>query len=247
MILLKLLLVPLLLAAVTLAGRRWGQSVAGWLGSFPIVAGPILLILSIENGAAFGARAAQMAMACIAATMAFFVVYARLSDRLGWPATMAASLVVWGVAVALLQALPQTLPVATALALVALALSPAAMGARPVPAERRAPHPLELPARMLAGAALTLATSGLGARFGAEASGYAALFPVVGATVAGFSHAANGAPSAGAFLHGMTRGMWSVAVFCGALALGLARWPIAPAFAAATAATVAMHAFTRPR
>ena len=44
MILLKLLLVPLLLAAVTLAGRRWGQSVAGWLGSFPIVAGPILLI-----------------------------------------------------------------------------------------------------------------------------------------------------------------------------------------------------------
>ena len=63
MILLKLLLVPLLLAAVTLAGRRWGQSVAGWLGSFPIVAGPILLILSIENGAGFGARAAQMAMA----------------------------------------------------------------------------------------------------------------------------------------------------------------------------------------
>ena len=31
------------------------------------------------------------------------------------------------------------------------------------------------------------------------------------------------------------------------MALGLARWPIAPAFAAATAATVAMHAFTRPR
>ena len=58
LIALKLLLVPALLALVTLAGRRWGQRVAGWLGSFPIVAGPILLILTLENGVAFGVAAA---------------------------------------------------------------------------------------------------------------------------------------------------------------------------------------------
>jgi hypothetical protein len=41
-LLLKLLLVPLLIYLVTLAGRRWGPAVAGWLSAFPIVAGPIL-------------------------------------------------------------------------------------------------------------------------------------------------------------------------------------------------------------
>jgi hypothetical protein len=32
---LKLALVPMLILGVTLAGRRWGPSVAGWLSAFP--------------------------------------------------------------------------------------------------------------------------------------------------------------------------------------------------------------------
>lgn len=253
MIAIKLLLVPLLLAAVTLAGRRWGQNVAGWLGSFPIVAGPILLVLSLEQGAAFGAAAAQFALAGIAATMAFFVVYARMAAHAGWGASMLGALLVWLVAVAGLMQLPQSLPLALGIALSSLAVSARAMGAAPAPppgpaaATMRRPHGLELPARMAAGAALTVTSSALAARFGADASGYAALFPVVGATAAGFNHATAGAGSARAFLRGMTRGMWSVAVFCGVLTLTLARWPVAAAFAAAGAATVAMHATTRPR
>ena len=59
---LKLLLVPSLLATVTLVARRWGANVAGWLASFPIVAGPVLLVLTLEQGAAFGARAAAAAV-----------------------------------------------------------------------------------------------------------------------------------------------------------------------------------------
>ncbi|HBF50271.1 MAG TPA: hypothetical protein DDX04_07705, partial [Massilia sp.] len=54
---LKLVLVPLLIYLVTLAGRRWGPSVAGWLSAFPIVAGPILLTLALEQGAPFAASA----------------------------------------------------------------------------------------------------------------------------------------------------------------------------------------------
>ncbi|MCU0760831.1 MAG: hypothetical protein MUF07_16750 [Steroidobacteraceae bacterium] len=243
----KLLLVPLLVAAVTLAGRRWGQNLAGWLGSFPIVAGPILLILAVENGNAFGARAAQMALAGIAAAMVFYVAYARLAPRLGWAATLAASLATWAVAVAALQALPQTLPVAALLAAASLLASPRAMGTQPPPAAGFHPHPLELPARMAFGAGLTVATSALGARLGPEASGYAALFPIVGAVVASFNHATHEARAAGAFLAGMTRGMWSVGTFCLALTLALPRWPLAAAFVAAILGTVATHALMRPR
>ena len=65
-LLLKVLLVPSLIALVTLAGRRWGQRLAGWLGGFPIVAGPVLLVLAIENGNAFAAEAAFAALVGLA-------------------------------------------------------------------------------------------------------------------------------------------------------------------------------------
>jgi hypothetical protein len=257
LIALKLLLVPALLALVTLAGRRWGQRVAGWLGSFPIVAGPILLILTLENGVAFGVAAAERAMAGVAATTGFFVLYARLAPRLSWPVTAAVATAAWLALAVSLGLLPATLAAATAVALVALVLAPRAMGATradatphvapPAAGPAMPPSRGELPARMLAGAALVFVTSGLGARFGPEASGYAALFPVVGGTAAVFNHARQGSETAVNFLRGTNRGMWSVAVFCGVLSLALTRWPVAMAFGGALAATVATHAATLPR
>ena len=255
MLALKLLLVPTLLAAVTLAGRRWGQRTAGWLGSFPIVAGPILLILAIEHGAPFAALAAERAMAAIAATMAFFVVLARLAPRLRWASALGVAFIAWVALVAALSWLPATLPIATSAAVVALALAPLAMGAElATPAATAATGPTpsrpsrwELPSRMLAGAALALITSHLGARFGPETSGYAALFPVVGATAAGFNLARQGAPSAVSFLRGMTRGMWSVAVFCGVLSLTLLHLSVPAAFGIALLTTIVSHAIVQPR
>lgn len=253
MLALKLLLVPSLLALVTLAGRRWGQRVAGWLGSFPIVAGPILLILTLENGTTFGAAAAQRALAGVVATIGFFVLYARLAPRLSWPAALLACTGAWLVLVAWSGALPATLLAAALAALVALLLAPRAMGTGALPATTASapatspPAHGELAARMLAGAALVLVTSGLVADFGPEASGYASLFPVVGGTAAVFNHARQGAGTAVNFLRGTNRGMWSVAVFCGVLTLALPRMPIAAAFGLALIATVTTHALTLPR
>jgi hypothetical protein len=62
-----------------------------------------------------------------------------------------------------------------------------------------------------------------------------------------FNHARQGSETAVNFLRGTNRGMWSVAVFCGVLSLALTRWPVAMAFGAALAATVATHAATLPR
>ena len=56
-LLLKLCLVPSLIYLVTLIGRRWGPNAAGWFSALPIVAGPILLTMAIEQVgglAAFG-------------------------------------------------------------------------------------------------------------------------------------------------------------------------------------------------
>ncbi len=57
MLLLKLFLVPLLLLATSLAGRRWGRA---WRAAWPACrwSGPILLVLTLEHGDTFGVQAA---------------------------------------------------------------------------------------------------------------------------------------------------------------------------------------------
>jgi hypothetical protein len=88
-LLLKLLLVPGLVAAVTLAVRRWGPAVGGWLAGLPVVAGPVLVFYAIEQGPAFAAQAAHATLAGLIATVAFAVAYARCSVRLRWYACVA--------------------------------------------------------------------------------------------------------------------------------------------------------------
>ncbi len=74
----KILLSPLCVVAVSLAGRRWGVAMAGMLGGLPVVAGPILLIETILHGHGFGADAAAGALLGLAALTAF-VVYGRIA------------------------------------------------------------------------------------------------------------------------------------------------------------------------
>ena len=46
-LLLKLVLVPGLIALVTVAGRRFGPRIGGWLNALPLVAGPVLFFLAL--------------------------------------------------------------------------------------------------------------------------------------------------------------------------------------------------------
>ena len=58
MLALKLTLVPVFLLIVSMSGKWWGPSIAGWLAGLPVVAGPILYLLVLAHGPVFGAHAA---------------------------------------------------------------------------------------------------------------------------------------------------------------------------------------------
>jgi hypothetical protein len=55
MLALKLTLVPLFLLTVSMSGKWWGPSIAGWLAGLPVVAGPILYLLVLSQCPAVGA------------------------------------------------------------------------------------------------------------------------------------------------------------------------------------------------
>src|SRR5437763_972159 len=87
----KLILSPLLIGGLSLAGRRWGPAVSGWLAGLPLTSGPVLLFLALDQGPAFTVAAAQATMLGLISTGAFCLVYSRLAYRRPWPATLLAS------------------------------------------------------------------------------------------------------------------------------------------------------------
>lgn len=240
---LKLLLVPALIALVTLAGRRWGPSVAGWLSAFPIVSGPILLALALEQGSAFAAVAAANTLLAVLAVLVFSVVYARMAARADVTACLCAALLAWGLAVAVLQGLHLAPWIGFILVAAGLLAAPRLIGQPPAPASASATTKpaRDLPWRMLAGALLTLAVTGAASGLGPALSGLFAMFPVMSTVLVGFSHRASGAGFAVALLRGMVGGYYAFAVFCLTLALLLPGRAPGPVFLLATACALAVQ------
>jgi hypothetical protein len=227
---------PLLIGAATLAGRRWGQSVGGWLVGLPLTTGPVAFFIALGQGEAFAAAAAVGSLEGAAAEAAFCVCYGRLAARVGWPLGLLAGTGAFAAVGAALQALalgpiPALLAGVAALAL-ALRLVPAASaGAAPVPPPRG-----DLPARMALATAVVLLITALAPRLGGRLS-FAAI-------LAAFAHRLQGAAAAVSVLRGLLFGLFAFVAFCFVLGVGLVPLGIAGAFTAATAVALAVQALS---
>ena len=247
MLALKLLLVPAFVLLVSLAGRRYGPSMAGWLAGLPVVAGPILFFLAWEQGPVFAHGAAVLGLSAVAATVSFCLAYAHACRRLPWPLALAVSVGVWVVMALLLSALPPSPWLALAVAAVALLLAPhLSPQVAPIVAGREM-GPVELAIRVAAGAALTLGVTLASERLGPVWSGLLAVFPVLTLVLAVFSHRGQGAAYTAALLRALVTGLYAFAAFCFVLAHTVPHVGVLAAFGAATLAALVAQAFTRKR
>lgn len=243
LLLAKVLLSPLCVVAVSLAGRRWGVAIAGVLGGLPVVAGPILLVETLQHGRDFGAGAAAGTLLGLAALTAFAVVYGRVAAKAGPPRSVLCG---WGaflLSVAILD--PLHPPPALSLAFVAICF---ALGRRLLPAVPWAPPVAvrppswDLPARALAALSLVLALTAVSGALGPHLSGLLAPFPIITSVLAVFTHAHGGAAQAVTLLRGFLLGFYGFAAFCFVLALALPSLAIGAAFGLATATALAVQA-----
>jgi uncharacterized membrane protein (GlpM family) len=242
---LKLFLVPAFLLLVSLAGKRWGPSVAGWLAGLPVVAGPILFFLAVERGDAFASSAAASALSAVVASVAFSVTYSHAAQRMSWAPSLLLALPAWGAAAFVLSLLPSNISLSLLLALITLMAAP-----RLFPAAHALPttyvvSTIELCCRMLAGAVLVVVVTVAAERLGSNWSGLLAVFPVLGIVLAVFSHRTQGSVFVAALLRAMATGLYSFASFCFALSLALPYTGIPAAFAMAVALAVAVQVATK--
>ena len=246
-LILKLCLVPALIYLVTLIGRRWGPNAAGWFSALPIVAGPILLTMALEQGRSFVAMAAANTLLAVIAVVVFCLAYAWAACRFGVAGSLLAALAAYAAAVAGLQLVE--LPLLPGFALVvgflvvAPRLFPHMRSGEAVARNDRQPN--DLPLRMLAGAALSFTVTCAAASLGPRLSGVFAMFPVMGTILVGFSHYGSGRDYAVDILRGMVRGYYAFATFCVVLSLLLREWPVAVAFALAAVCALAVQVLSK--
>jgi hypothetical protein len=244
LLLLKLVVAPVLVAAVTLAVRRWGPAVGGWLSGMPVVAGPVLVFFAVEQGTAFAARASHATLAGLIGTVAFTTVYALLSVRLPWAVCLPIGWLTFGAVAALLYVLEPAL-VVSLVSLFAATVAGRRILPRVEPQPRLAATPPgDLLLRLLATATLVVVLTAVADQLGPLLSGLINAFPVLTTVITAFTHAQRGSAATIAFVHGFLRAIIGFGSFCFVLALTVDRLGLAAGLTCALAAQVAVSGLT---
>jgi hypothetical protein len=249
LLLLKLILTPVLITAVSLVGRKWGPEVGGWLMGFPLTSGPVSILLTLQYGQAFAAHAAVGTLGGMASVCVFCLAYSLIAPYMGWLASAAISIAVFLLMIAGWNLIHLTL-VPTALLTFAiggiiLALMPKHPSTNGVVTAPK----WDIPARMLAAAAFVVALTTLAENLGPQLSGLISPFPVFTVIIASFTHSQQGARAAVQLLRGVVLGSFAFSVFFLVTAWMLPSLPAWLTYATATAAAIAVNSlalrFTR--
>lgn len=244
MLILKLTIVPLALLIFGIVERLHGPRIAGWLAGFPIVGGPLLVFVTLEQGTAFGSAAALGAYFGLVPWLAFTATYAWCSRFWNWWGCTIAGFAVWialAFAAVALQGGPRWLEILPfAILACAVWLYP-----RGEPSDEEREHVWwGLPARALAGAALTVVITQFAGTMGTRWSGLFTTFPIMGSIIAISTHVQYGRHAVQEAVAGMSIGLASVGAFCFAVYLLLQMTGVWTAFGLALVTSSSIHALT---
>lgn len=242
---LKLLLVPSLIGLITLAGRRWGPTIAGWLSAFPVISGPILFFIAYEQGNEFASIAAAGTLSSVVAIITFGITYAWAATRFDWRGSLVTALLFYALAVTILNALQIPVYAAMVISLITIAVAPKLFPKIEPLNGKAASSPFDVPMRMAVGAILVLSVTYFASNLGPRLVGFFAMFPVMSTVLTVFSHRTAGKNFAIALLKGMLLGWYSFSAFCFSLTLLLREHGLFPSFLVATIVAAIVQFTTR--
>lgn len=236
MLLFKISIAPILIGLVSLAGRKWGPGIAGWLLGLPLNSGPILFFLVLQEGRGFASAAAVGSLLGIVAWAAFGLVYALCCPKLSWWASMLAGWAAYGAMAWLLlyvhlNAGWSFVFVVAALITILLLFPRPPQRDSLLPPRRR----YELLLRMVSATIMVVMLTGVAKALGPQRSGILTAFPAYTTILAVFSHHQS-ASSAMKVLRGVTMGLFTAATFFLVLSTSLVRTGAVFSFSLALAA-----------
>lgn len=239
---LRFLLAPILVAAASLAARRWGDRAGGYIAALPFVAGPLLLVITLEHGTRFGAQTALSALSGITALAVFAVGYAHLARAIRWPAALLLGWSLYLLSAALLRPVDTGIAARLAGALASLWLAKRLLPASPAATEsvkdRQKPS-WDMAARMASAAVMVASIATLSETLGPGWSGLLTPFPIATTILVAFAHAQDGHKAVARMLEGFVPALAGLTLFFAVLAVGLPPLGAGGGFAAAFATSIA--------
>jgi hypothetical protein len=239
---LKLILAPALVVGSSMAGRRWGPPVAGTLVALPIVAGPILLIASLEQGTAFGARAASSSLLGLVSLALFTLVFAWASRYTEWRVAL---VLAWSICLVIDVGLSQlsVRPAFGFFLVLGSAWAVARLLPRANPESSRESTAItwpwwDLPGRAAATAVLVVAVTTAAGALGPNGTGVLAPFPIATSVIAAFVLAQQGSAATVHFLRGIPQGLLGFAMFCALVAVTIEPFGVGAGFTLAVLGTL---------
>ena len=236
---------PVLIGGASLAGRRFGHQVGGWLVALPLTSGPVAFFLATDEGASFAASAAVGMLAATLSQVAFALAYG-WSSRRGALSAFLCGFVAFAAATVVLSFLHWRATGTFVLVLGSLAVGYAVTRRRGASEALSEPTELprwDIPARMVAATMVVVVITTLAPVLGSHLAGLLSPFPVFATVLAVFTHHRHGASAATSTLDGLVLGLLAPAVFFLVLSVTLPAVGLL-GFGFATAAAFAAHALS---
>ena len=236
---LRLALVPAAVWLASLAARRWGHSVSGYLGGLPLIGGPITLFLALDLGTTFAANSALFTLGAVLGQGAHLMALAHVGQRRGWAAALAAGWAGFALAALFVTRLPLTVGLAFLLAVGALAAAWRWLPRVHGESARPSIPPMELRLRLVAAFALAGLILWSAPVFGPMVSGILLSLPITGSIMPPFTLALYGSAALTRLVRGFVVGLSGFTAFFFVVASTLVAWGIVASFASAVAAALA--------
>ncbi|HUH98541.1 MAG TPA: hypothetical protein VLZ89_14345 [Anaerolineales bacterium] len=239
---LKLVLAPVIIGGASLAGRRWGPAVSGWLVGLPLTSGPVIFFLALSHGPAFAAAAISGTLSGGFSLVAFCLVYAWLARRSDWRISLTGSMLAYfGIVLLMQNSLIPFAPLIIAVTLtivLGLFLMPRNGIMQPIGVQ---PGRWDIPSRILIGTVFIILLTELAPWLGARLTGLLATIPLYTTILAVFAHRLQGGAGAAHVLRGLLFGLFGFAGFFLALALLIERAGITIGFLSAIVAALVIQ------
>ncbi len=218
---LKIFLSPLLMLVVTFLQARTSASAGGRFMGWPLVTGPIILIIFLQEGAAFAAKTAHGALLGQISLIAFAWSYALVALRAPWYLSIACASVMFIGSVYLVSLIH--IPLWLTFILLASALylvNKFWPKYEPITTPLASPR-WELYLRIALVIALVFVLSEFSQTLGPALTGGFSTYPVIATIMGTFNHKRFGASAAISLHHGLMQRLYITSIILGAVAIFL--------------------------
>jgi hypothetical protein len=231
---LKLILAPVIIGSASLAGRKWGPAVSGWIVGMPLTSGPVIFFVALSHDAAFAANAALGVLSGGFSLVAYALTYSWLATRFRWYVAITGSLLVFATSTALLQ--NHIFPLVPVIVLLCAAL---AAGLWLMPRDEvekeseNQPGKWDIPIRIFIGTSFILLLTGIAPLIGPRLTGLLTTIPLYVTILTIFAHRNQGPAAAAHVQRGLLYGMFAFTGFFTVLSLLIEKTSLGISFGAA--------------